>query len=140
MTPTELVLQKLEAHKLKRTGAGAWVACCPHHEDRTPSLSIREGSDGRVLLHCHGGCSIDSVVGSMGLSLTDLFPQGEQSAPRRHRALTHGQALAIIKFETLLVATAASNLAAGHTLKPEDLDRLLVAAARIEKAMQEAGV
>ena len=36
--------------------ARGWIARCPAHRDRTPSLSIAEGADGRPLLHCFGGC------------------------------------------------------------------------------------
>jgi hypothetical protein len=45
----------------KRNGAG-WQARCPAHEDHTPSLAISEGTDGRTLLHCHAGCSVESVL------------------------------------------------------------------------------
>jgi hypothetical protein len=38
------------------TGRG-WMARCPAHRDRTPSLSIREADDGRLLLKCFAGCS-----------------------------------------------------------------------------------
>jgi hypothetical protein len=42
----------------RRTGAGKWQARCPAHADRLPSLSIREGLDDRILLHCLAGCTI----------------------------------------------------------------------------------
>lgn len=139
-SPIDLVLSKLEAHKLKRTGSGAWIACCPHHEDRTPSLSIREGDDGRVLMHCHGGCSIEQVVGSMGLELLDLFPQDNKYSRGSKRTTTYRQALELIKGDALLVFVAAKNLAGGHQLTPEDLERLQGAAIRIQTAITEAGL
>lgn len=45
---------------------------CPAHDDRSPSLSMREADD-RVLLHCHAGCTTDQVVAALGLKLADLF-------------------------------------------------------------------
>ena len=39
-----------------------WIACCPAHDDRTPSLSISDGDDGRVLVHCHAGCEQAQVI------------------------------------------------------------------------------
>jgi putative DNA primase/helicase len=40
-----------------RPSGRGWVARCPAHVDRTPSLSIREADDGRLLLHCFAGCA-----------------------------------------------------------------------------------
>src|ERR1035437_6653721 len=37
------------------------MALCPGHDDHTPSLSIRE-VDGKILLHCHAGCSQRDAV------------------------------------------------------------------------------
>jgi hypothetical protein len=56
----------------RRNGKG-YMARCPAHEDRRPSLSITEGDDGRVLLHCHGGCTVDAVCQALGLTQADLF-------------------------------------------------------------------
>lgn len=47
----------------RRMGAG-WMARCPAHEDRTPSLAIRE-KNGRVLVHCHAGCPQLTVIASL---------------------------------------------------------------------------
>jgi hypothetical protein len=62
---------------------------CSHHDDSTASLSIREGDDGRVLLHCHAGCSTVDVVASAGLSMSDLFPPGswERRRPRTWKGI-----------------------------------------------------
>ena len=51
------IIRALEA---RRSGS-AWMAKCPAHEDSNPSLSIREDG-GKVLLHCHAGCSQRDVV------------------------------------------------------------------------------
>lgn len=68
MTATELAA-RLDA---KRNGDG-WQAKCPAHEDTTPSLSISEGMDGRVLLHCHAGCAVDEILGALAMQKRDLF-------------------------------------------------------------------
>lgn len=39
-----------------------WMACCPVHHDSTPSLSIRDGGNGRVLVHCFAGCDGENVI------------------------------------------------------------------------------
>lgn len=48
----------------RRSGQG-WVARCPAHNDGTPSLSINDGSDGRLLVHCHAGCDGSDVLAEL---------------------------------------------------------------------------
>ena len=66
------------------TGAGCWKARCPAHDDRCPSLSVREGSNGRVLVLCRAGCSLDAILAALKLSIRSLFvgppPTPEQQA------------------------------------------------------------
>lgn len=73
-------------------GGGQYSAKCPNHGDQHNSLSISAGQDGRVLLHCHAGCSTEDIVWSMGLQMKDLFVEttpGEAfpvySAPKGNR-------------------------------------------------------
>jgi hypothetical protein len=58
---------------VKRNGAG-WKARCPAHEDRIASLSLGQGRDGRWLLHCHAGCSLEAILAAAQLTAADLFP------------------------------------------------------------------
>lgn len=60
--------------KARPTGRLKWVARCPAHEDRSPSLSITEGRDGRVLVHCFGGCRPEAILKAVGLTFEDLRP------------------------------------------------------------------
>jgi len=57
------VLSKLNG--VKRAGDG-WTARCPAHSDERNSLSVGEGDAGRVLLHCHAGCSFEQIVAAIG--------------------------------------------------------------------------
>jgi putative DNA primase/helicase len=45
-----------------RKSGGGWMARCPAHDDREPSLSIRDASEGRVLVRCHAGCDQKQVI------------------------------------------------------------------------------
>jgi hypothetical protein len=83
--PLERVLARL---KNVKTSGSDFLALCPAHDDKTPSLSIAEGGDGRVLLHCHAGCSTEAVIEACGLDYTDLFEQKPESAgglPKKRR-------------------------------------------------------
>jgi putative DNA primase/helicase len=48
-----------------RKAGGAWIARCPAHDDRNPSLSIRDAADGTVLVHCHAGCEQTKVINAL---------------------------------------------------------------------------
>ena len=78
MQPIEKVLSRLPNHKAAGTG---FSACCPSHDDRTPSLSITEAEDGAVLLKCFAGCCTEQVVAELGLRMADLFPTNQDTAP-----------------------------------------------------------
>jgi len=67
------VLARLDG--VRQTGPDRWVALCPAHDDRRPSLSLREGRDGRVLLHCFAGCGGLAVLDALGLEWRDLYPR-----------------------------------------------------------------
>ena len=48
-----------------RKAGGGWMARCPAHDDRTPSLSIRDADDGKVLVRCHAGCDQERVIAAL---------------------------------------------------------------------------
>ncbi len=87
--PIDAVLEALtRAGCIPKRHGDAWSARCPAHDDRDPSLSIGIGTDARVLLHCHAGCQVEVIVGTLGLAMRDLMPTppGELrrlSAPQR---------------------------------------------------------
>src|SRR6187431_2038204 len=73
-------LQSKTGRTAQKSGAG-YSACCPAHDDQNPSLSIREGCDGKILLHCFSGCPVDSICASLGLEISDLF-ESDSTAKR----------------------------------------------------------
>ena len=77
--PVALVLSKLE--KVKRV-SGGYMARCPSHDDRRASLSIRRGADGRVLLHCHAGCSFEQNIAALDIDVADTFASGSLNAEK----------------------------------------------------------
>lgn len=72
--PVHRILTALReyGHEPRKGGAG-WCCKCPAHDDQNPSLSIHAGDDGRALVNCHAGCTVDAVCGSVGLRPADLF-------------------------------------------------------------------
>ena len=68
----------------KRMGS-SYSCCCPAHEDRNPSLSVSEASDGRILLKCHAGCSADEICAALDVSVSDLFSESREEYQRERQ-------------------------------------------------------
>ena len=65
---------------VKQTGPDAWSARCPGHDDKVNSLSLSAG-EGKFLLHCHAGCSTESILSAAGLTFRDLFEEPAAAGP-----------------------------------------------------------
>ena len=142
MTPAEKFVQRLGKVKGRN---GSWTAQCPAHEDKSPSLSVRETEDGRVLVHCFGGCEVSMVLGAVGMDLSDLFPEREQrfdgqTSKQVKPAFYASDLLRIASFECLVVMIAAYDMRRGKQLSESDMNRLQVAQQRIEEVVQYANV
>lgn len=131
----DTLLQRLT----KVTGRrGHWTACCPAHEDRSPSLAITETDDGRILLKCFGGCSVQAIVGAIGMDMTDLFPDSnDHYKPKVKNAFYATDLLKLIEFESTIVIIAANDLANGKQLSDNDRSRLRQAHERILEAARQ---
>lgn len=79
MTPYERVEAMLKDGGYQQRGSRYFR--CPSHEDRLPSLSLKEGLEGRVLLYCHAGCTVREIVAALDLTMEDLFPEGVGADP-----------------------------------------------------------
>lgn len=126
-----ILLNLLEG--VRQTGPQQWVARCPSHKDKSPSLSVKECSDGRVLLHCFAGCDTHDILGALNLEIGDLFPQPIYHRGKAvHPRFSAGDALKCLSREAGVVAIIASDLAEG---RPVDADRAATAAGRIADAL-----
>ena len=141
-SPADAVLHRLE--KVKRTAPDKWIARCPAHDDRRPSLSIREADDGKVLLKCWSGCSAQAITEALGLSLADLFPSDRRSladhgtSPMR-RPFDYRDALTGIAHEATVARLIVSAINHGEEVDVDALDRLALAEERIDDALRAAG-
>ena len=112
------ILEQLE--KVKRVGDSQWLACCPSHDDRTPSLAIKD-TDDKILLRCWAGCSTESIVPSLGMKMGDLFHTS--LSPQEARTRRHSSTIADAEHERLILAIASSDRKRGKRLSPADLQR-----------------
>lgn len=118
-----------------------WRAICPTHptRHRTRSLSVLELDDGRVLIHCHAGCNVQSIVSAVGLELSDLFPAAidEASTPTVRKPWRARDVAAALELETMVAWLLLTDIANGKVITPSDRQRAGVAAQRAVHLLQE---
>lgn len=135
MSAAYSLLSRLDG--VRQSGPGRWLARCPAHDDRGPSLSVREMDDGRVLVHCFAECPIHDVLDALGLAMADLYPHGAHGDYQRERlAWSPRDVLACVADESVIVIMAATALARGEPLSDDRRARLLLAAERMQRAVE----
>lgn len=129
----DALLARLEKVKGRN---GSWTACCPAHADKSPSLAIKD-EGGKVLVHCFGGCTVEAVIGAVGMDLTELFPPKEPTyTPQPKVKFYASDLMRVIALEARIVSIAAYDMGKGKTLPQVDLDRLQLACQRINSALE----
>lgn len=134
----DTILSRLD--NVKQTGPDRWIACCPAHADKSPSMTIRALEDGRVLIHDFAGCSALEILDAVGLDWSALHPPRDTSKPstRKARPVPHADALRCLAHEAWVVLICAAQIERGEL--PADLSRLTTAVGRIATACQVTGV
>ena len=142
----DAILGRLE--KVKPTSSGNWLACCPAHEDRHPSLTLREEADGRILVRCFAGCGFEEIVSAVGLGLDPWFPAKDSaiemrrnesgSVPAVRRPYPAGDVLEALVLEMGVIYILACDMHAKRAILEEDYKRLGIACERFNEARRLA--
>jgi hypothetical protein len=118
------------------------MARCPAHADRTPSLSIWDKGDGRILVNCFGqDCAFPDIVAAVGMSVGDMFPprplrvEGYRSERRR---VFPADVFHIIATESLVVRLIALDMIKQRSISELDVERLAVAEERLGRIAEAA--
>lgn len=127
---------------VRATGTDRWIARCPAHDDRHPSLSVYEPGDGHILIHCFAGCPPDVVVSAVGLILADLMPPRPRDTPNgpgglpglRHPWWAEDLRGAL-RHEALLLTLLIERVQRAEDYLLEDLDRAVLASQRLLDAL-----
>ena len=132
------ILDRLEG--LRETGSGRWLARCPAHDDKHPSLHIRDAGD-RLLIHCFAGCDPLDVVQATGLELSDLFADNTPTDQRHrgsHSRPSASDALAAVSHEVQVAALICADVLACKAIDEATWNRLARAAGIISNARAQA--
>ncbi len=126
---------------VRDTGQGRWLAQCPSHADRSPSLSIRETDEGTLLVHCFAGCGAGDVMAAIGLSLAALFvdrPPERGSNRKGERRIPLRDVVEVVKHEILIVTLVATDIHEHREVDEATFERLCEAVRKINSAMESA--
>jgi len=124
--------------KVKNTGDGKWLACCPAHNDKSPSLAIKLTEDGKILIHCFAGCDVNSIVSSIGLTLADLMPDNPSykkgsKLPKFNKYELFDR----LTYESIILCLAIRQLINNEPLTLDDQKRVLKAEETINDIAKE---
>ncbi len=131
MTAAERVLPLLS--NLRSRGDDRWIARCPAHKDRSPSLSVRQTQD-RLLLRCWAGCATSEILNALGLDWSALFADGGPA--RRPNAVVEPKVRAGQSLETWRQAELKF---CGEELRRRDMLRIAVTDAVYDGTLSEEG-
>ncbi|MFU8789517.1 MAG: CHC2 zinc finger domain-containing protein [Methylobacter sp.] len=117
------LLSKLD--KVKANGNGKWLACCPAHNDKSPSLAIKETEDGKILIHCFSGCSSAEVIGALGLEMSELMPDNPTYRKGvRPPKFNKYELFDRVTYEAIILSLAIRQLQRGGVLSAADCQRV----------------
>jgi len=122
---------------VKEIRHGQYIARCPAHEDGSPSLAIKDGDEGRVILHCFAGCETEDVLNAIGVTFADVMPERigtEYSYKPLKPRFDARQVLECISHELTVVCLSTDRLA--KSTAGDDQDRLILAAGRFSNALK----
>ncbi|WP_020561590.1 CHC2 zinc finger domain-containing protein [Methylosarcina fibrata] len=126
---------------VKRTGHGRYIARCPAHADKSPSLTITE-KGGKILFHCFAGCEPADVLAAIGLTFSDLYPEKStyNKGSSRTAAFNPYDVLKCLAREAGIVTLAARQIVHKAPLSETDAERVDLAYNRLRDAAELMGV
>lgn len=133
--PIETLLSRLDG--VQQVRSNQWKCRCPAHNGEGRSLWIKNEDNGYILMHCFAHeCEAGDILEAIGMSVSDLFP--ERLPDRTYQppkyAVPATDVLRVMRHELAVAEILISDLMAGK-LELNDIDRGLVCAARLRKAL-----
>ena len=119
---------------VRQTRPNQWIARCPAHEDRSPSLSVKDSGGGIVLIKCFAGCESEAVLDALGLQFSDLFPERLPDVPHRRPSisLSPREIVEVIEHELTVASLILADVAESKLIDEDTWGRFCKAAQRIQ--------
>lgn len=126
-------------NKVTQKGNGKWLACCPVHNDKSPSLAI-DDDNGVVLIHCFGcGATGPEVADKLGIDISELFPINntdyENHTNQSRKYFNSGHVIDALYDEILISTIIIDGIIKDPSQAPQVKDRLVTALSRISDTL-----
>lgn len=106
----EMIVPRLD--QVKKIGRDRWKACCPAHDDKSPSFNFGISETGNILMKCWAGCSVESICSAVGVEMSSLFADSDLKPSRGPLQPTE---------DTFYIAVYKADYKRGY--KPTDAER-----------------
>lgn len=132
----DCLLAKLDC--VRAVGNNKWIARCPGHTDKNPSLSIRLGDSG-ILIRDFAGCDLSAILLSIGLRMCDLFPDRPRPYGAKVKApkFSRYELFDTLIFESNILFLALCDIKNGAELTEADWRRVNKAMTVIDSVARE---
>jgi len=74
---------------VRRSGHQRNSVRCPAHDDQRASLSVSLGRDGRIVLHCHAGCTFENIAAAANIDIREFFSARTNTTTKQTIAATY---------------------------------------------------
>ena len=133
----EVFLNRL--NKVTQKGNGKWLACCPVHNDKSPSLAI-DDDNGVVLIHCFGcGATGPEVADKLGIDISELFPPNntdyESHTNQSRKYFNSGHVIDALYDEILISTIIIDGIIKDPSQAAQVKERLVTALSRISDTL-----
>lgn len=133
----DVFLNKL--NKVTSKGNGRWLACCPVHNDKSPSLAI-DDDNGVVLIHCFGcGATGPEVADKLGIDISELFPPNntdyENHTNQSRKYFNSGHVIDALFDEILISTIIIDGIIKDPSQAAQVKERLVTALSRISDTL-----
>jgi len=136
MANLDTILNQLD--KVKAYGNNKWLACCPAHNDKHPSLKVTLTDDGKILIKCWAGCDISAVLKALSIEMADLFPDKITYAKgKKPPKFNRIELFDRLVYEALILYVAIQQLQQGNPLNEVDALRVGQAMSLIDELKAE---
>lgn len=128
--------------KVRKTAGNTYIACCPAHQDKSPSMTIREIEQDHILIHCFAGCSVESILDTVGMNFDDVFPNRVKEDGRKKSEIPFNarDVLAALSNDASLIYMFIADLRKNKATTPEQIENAYKAVLRVYGATKMGGL